>query len=159
MRLVEHEVAVALHDKQGSTVAGLEALVGHERLVWVKSVGHCTLLRRLSTLRGLRQTFLPIVPAVFYDGAEHPRREMHPRYFTHLTHEPSSAPDSRKLCNSLKAARTALRYIRERRAKWFVFVASFIRSSFTNAQIAAKQWLLCALIVLVGDLVNEALDF
>jgi hypothetical protein len=56
------------------------------------------------------------------------------RYFlTHLTHETRSALTSRKLCNSLKAACTALRYIRERIAKWFIFVASFIRSSFTNA--------------------------
>ena len=82
-----------------------------------------------------------------------------PHYVTHLTHEPISAPGSRKLCNSWKAACTALRYMRERRAKWFSFVASFIRSSFTNAQIEAKQWLDCVLIVLVGDLANEALDF
>ncbi len=49
--------------------------------------------------------------------------------------------------------------MRERRAKWFIDVAIFSRSSFTNAQIEAKMWLLWVLIVLVGDLANEALDF
>ncbi len=36
--------------------------------------------------------------------------------------------------------------MRERRAKWFIDVAIFSRSSFTNAQIEAKMWLLWVLI-------------
>ncbi len=36
---------------------------------------------------------------------------------------------------------------------------SFIRSSFTNAQIEAKTWLPCVLMVLVGDLASAAFTF
>ncbi len=48
---------------------------------------------------------------------------------------------------------------RERSAKWFIFVVIFIRSSFTKAQIEAKTWFDCVLMVLVGDFAKEALLF
>ncbi len=50
-------------------------------------------------------------------------------------------------------------HARERKAKWFIDLASFSRSSFTNAQIEEKTWLVCVLTVLAGDFSNEALDF